>query len=57
MDIDHKKPKIILVPPYYANAHLCQPKYVYCIISGAIKENTLMRTNKTVTDGMIQNLK
>ena len=21
--IDHKKPKLILVPPYYANAHLC----------------------------------
>jgi dTDP-4-dehydrorhamnose 3,5-epimerase len=21
--IDHKRPKLILVPPYYANAHLC----------------------------------
>jgi len=21
--LDHKKPKLILIPPYYANAHLC----------------------------------
>ena len=21
--LDHKKPKMILIPPYYANAHLC----------------------------------
>ena len=21
--VDHKKPKLILIPPYYANAHLC----------------------------------
>ena len=24
--IDHLKPKLILVPPYYANAHLCLSK-------------------------------
>ena len=24
--LDHRKPKIILVPPYYANAHLCLSK-------------------------------
>ena len=24
--LDHKKPKLILIPPYYANAHLCLSK-------------------------------
>jgi dTDP-4-dehydrorhamnose 3,5-epimerase len=28
--LDHKKPKLILVPPYYANAHLCLTKI--CIL-------------------------
>ena len=28
--LDHKKPKSILIPPYYANAHLCLTKF--CIL-------------------------
>ena len=27
MIFDHNKPKIILVPPYYANGHLCLSKF------------------------------
>ena len=53
--IDYKKPTLILIPPYYANGHLCLSMSVYFIINGVIKENILMLANKTVTDGMIQN--
>ena len=28
--LDYQKPKLILIPPYYANAHLCLSKF--CIL-------------------------
>ena len=28
--LDYKKPKLVLIPPYYANAHLCLSKF--CIL-------------------------
>ena len=55
--LDYKKPTLVLVPPYYANGHLCLSKNVYFFISGAIKEIILMLKNKKVIIGMIQSLK
>ena len=43
---DYNKPKIILIPPYYANGHLCLSKVCLFHYKWSYKENILTQKNK-----------
>ena len=55
MDINHQNPRTILVPPYYANAHLCLSKICIFHYKWSYKGvNILTQINKKTIRGMIQ---
>ena len=54
--IDYKKPKMILIPPYYANAHLCLTDICILHYKWSYKGKYIDASNQKVFYGMIQKL-